>query len=33
MSTAKRVLIVVTSHNRIDENHPTGLWFEEFAIP
>ena len=33
MSTAKRVLIVVTSHDRIDENHPTGLWFEEFATP
>ncbi|GCE28497.1 hypothetical protein KDA_39810 [Dictyobacter alpinus] len=33
MSTAKRVLIVVTSHDRIDADHPTGLWFEEFATP
>ena len=29
----KRVLMVVTSHDRIDENHPTGLWLEEFATP
>ncbi len=27
------VLMVVTSHDRVDESHPTGLWFEEFAIP
>lgn len=30
---AKRVLMVVTSHDRIDDAHPTGLWLEEFAIP
>jgi putative intracellular protease/amidase len=25
--------MIVTSHDRISEDHPTGLWFEEFAIP
>ena len=30
---AKSVLMIVTSHGRIDEQHPTGLWFEEFAAP
>ena len=25
--------MVVTSHNAIDATHPTGLWFEEFAVP
>lgn len=29
----KHILMVVTSHDRIDEAHPTGLWLEEFAIP
>jgi len=29
----KNILMVVTSHNRIDENHETGIWFEEFAVP
>ncbi len=33
MVTSKRILIVVTSHDHIDATHPTGLWFEEFAIP
>ena len=33
MATPKRILIVVTSHDHIDATHPTGLWFEEFAIP
>lgn len=28
-----RILMVVTSHDRIDEAHPTGLWLEEFAEP
>lgn len=32
MST-NHVLIVVTSHSQIDADHPTGLWFEEFAVP
>lgn len=31
MST--KLLMVVTSHGRIDEHHATGLWFEEFAVP
>lgn len=30
---SKRVLIVLTSHGQIDARHPTGLWFEEFAVP
>lgn len=30
---AKRILMIVTSHSRIDDEHKTGLWFEEFAIP
>jgi putative intracellular protease/amidase len=25
--------MIVTSHDRIDEAHPTGLWLEEFAVP
>lgn len=33
MSAQKSVLMVVTSHDRIDDAHPTGLWFEEFAVP
>jgi putative intracellular protease/amidase len=33
MVEPKAVLMVVTSHDRIDQNHPTGLWFEEFAVP
>lgn len=33
MNTRTAILIVVTSHDRIDADHPTGLWFEEFAVP
>lgn len=33
MTTPKRILMVVTSHDRIDATHSTGLWFEEFATP
>jgi putative intracellular protease/amidase len=33
MSTSRRILIVVTSHDHIDATHPTGLWFEEFSVP
>jgi len=33
MPDAGSVLMIVTSHDRIDETHPTGLWFEEFAVP
>jgi putative intracellular protease/amidase len=29
----RRILMVVTSHDRIDDEHPTGLWLEEFALP
>lgn len=32
-TSAPRILMVVTSHDRIDEAHPTGLWLEEFATP
>ena len=28
-----RILMIVTSHSRIDDEHSTGIWFEEFAIP
>ncbi len=33
MTPQKTVLIIVTSHDRIDAAHKTGLWFEEFAVP
>ncbi len=33
MSGIPSILMVVTSHSRIDKGHPTGLWFEEFAVP
>jgi putative intracellular protease/amidase len=33
MEDTKSILIVVTSYSRIDARHPTGLWFEEFAVP
>ena len=33
MDDTKAILFVVTSYGRIDERHPTGLWFEEFAVP
>lgn len=29
----RKILMVVTSHDRIDDEHPTGLWLEEFAVP
>lgn len=28
-----KILMVVTNHDRIDDEHPTGLWLEEYAIP
>lgn len=28
-----KILIVVTSHDRIDEEHATGLWLDEYAAP
>ena len=33
MKTQPNILIIVTSHDHIDAEHPTGLWFEEFAVP
>lgn len=33
MVPSNSVLIVVTSHDRIDAEHATGLWLEEFAVP
>lgn len=30
---AQLILVVVTSHGQIDDNHPTGLWLEEFSVP
>ncbi len=33
MPQPKSILMIVTSHDKIDETHPTGLWFEEFAVP
>ena len=30
---SKRILMIVTSHRRIDDDHETGLWFEEFSVP
>lgn len=31
--TAPRILMVATSHDRIDADHPTGVWYEELATP
>src|SRR3569832_2381531 len=33
MDDTKRILMLTTSYGRIDAAHPTGLWFEEFAVP
>jgi putative intracellular protease/amidase len=33
MSTSKSILLVVTSHDRVDATHRTGVWFDEFAVP
>ncbi|MCK5091277.1 MAG: type 1 glutamine amidotransferase domain-containing protein [Gammaproteobacteria bacterium] len=30
---SKRILMIVTSHSRIDDTHETGIWFEEFSVP
>ncbi|SFL80082.1 Putative intracellular protease/amidase [Gracilibacillus orientalis] len=30
---SKRVLMVVTNHTTITDDHKTGLWLEEFAVP
>jgi len=29
----KHILLIVTSHSRIDDTHETGIWFEEFSVP
>ncbi|HTU70888.1 MAG TPA: type 1 glutamine amidotransferase domain-containing protein [Candidatus Baltobacteraceae bacterium] len=28
-----KILMIVTGHSRIDAEHPTGLWLEEYSIP
>ncbi|WP_297162635.1 type 1 glutamine amidotransferase domain-containing protein [Thermogemmatispora sp.] len=33
MAQARHILMVVTGHDRIDDEHRTGIWFEEFAVP
>ena len=33
MTPSRAVLMVLTSHDRIDDQHATGVWFEEFAVP
>lgn len=33
MSKQQHILMVLTSCDRIDARHPTGLWLEEFAVP
>jgi putative intracellular protease/amidase len=33
MAEVRSILVVVTSHSTIADGHPTGLWFEEFAVP
>lgn len=29
----KHILIIVTGHSHIDDEHQTGIWFEEFSVP
>lgn len=31
--SSKRVLMVVTNHTKITDDHKTGLWLEEYAVP
>lgn len=33
MPEPKSILIIVTSHGLMADGKPTGLWFEEFAVP
>ncbi|HWR45725.1 type 1 glutamine amidotransferase domain-containing protein [Sporomusa sp.] len=33
MTVQKKILMIVTSFDQIDEHHSTGLWLEEFAVP
>ncbi|PTX49620.1 putative intracellular protease/amidase [Melghirimyces profundicolus] len=30
---AKKVLFIMTNHDQVDPEHPTGVWLEEFAVP
>lgn len=32
-TSPQAILMIVTSADEIDKNHPTGLWLEEFAVP
>ncbi len=33
MNKHKAILIVVTSHEKMTDEHKTGIWFEEYAVP
>lgn len=33
MASKKRILIITTNVGRIDDEHQTGVWLEEFAVP
>lgn len=33
MANSRRILMVVTNHTKITDDHKTGLWLEEFAVP
>jgi putative intracellular protease/amidase len=33
VANTKRILMVVTNHTTITDDHKTGLWLEEFAVP
>jgi putative intracellular protease/amidase len=33
MSTQNAILIVVTGHEQLSNQHQTGIWFEEYAVP
>ena len=33
MATQNSILVIVTGHDRLPNQHKTGLWFEEYAIP
>lgn len=33
MGKHKSILMVVTSHEQMTDEHKTGIWFEEFAVP
>jgi putative intracellular protease/amidase len=33
MSQHNAILVIVTGHNHLPNQHPTGIWFEEYAAP